>query len=127
MGRAEPLLVTALSRPRLTLVGGFLTAWIAEGVSFGCVVASFPLTLLGPTFKLPGWAPGISPFYRVPDLSEGASLRGDCRCISRGVPVACGRVRGVPEPGRGIINKVMEIGAPSRNRTRDTRGRNPLL
>lgn len=33
------------------------------------VVASFGLTLLGPSFKLPGWALGISPYYHVPNTA----------------------------------------------------------
>ncbi|MDL9937834.1 ABC transporter permease [Gordonia sp. ABSL1-1] len=39
-----------------------IAAWIG-------VLASFVLTLLGPSFKLPTWALGISPFYHVPDVS----------------------------------------------------------
>jgi len=46
------------ARPRVTLV-----AW------FG-VLASFVLTLLGPTFKLPDWALGISPFWHIPIVSS---------------------------------------------------------
>ncbi|NPC96667.1 multidrug ABC transporter permease [Nocardioides sp. zg-DK7169] len=33
------------------------------------VVATFGLTLLGPTFKLPGWALDISPLRHVPDVT----------------------------------------------------------
>lgn len=33
------------------------------------VIASFGLTLLGPSFKLPGWALGISPYYHVPNTA----------------------------------------------------------
>ena len=118
VGRAESLLATALSRPRLfgaavapwlTLVGGFLAAW-------GGVAASFLLALLGDK-PLP---------FRAGSFGR-CEQRGHRRCISRGLRVDCGPVHGVSEAGRGIINKVMEIGAPSRNRTRDTRGRNPLL
>ncbi|MBY8865886.1 ABC transporter permease [Streptomyces sennicomposti] len=39
-----------------------LAAWIG-------VLASFALTLLGPTFKLPDWALGISPFHHVPHVT----------------------------------------------------------
>jgi ABC-2 type transport system permease protein len=39
-----------------------LAAWVG-------VLASFALTLLGPTFKLPNWALGISPFWHVPNVS----------------------------------------------------------
>lgn len=37
----------------------FIAAWVG-------VVASFALTLLGPTFGLPDWALGISPFWHLP-------------------------------------------------------------
>jgi ABC-2 type transport system permease protein len=33
------------------------------------VVASFALTLLGPTFRLPNWALGISPLHHVPNVT----------------------------------------------------------
>lgn len=33
------------------------------------VVVSFVLTLLGPTFRLPGWALGISPLHHVPNVT----------------------------------------------------------
>jgi ABC-2 type transport system permease protein len=42
------------ARPQVTLA-----AWLG-------VVASFALTLLGPTFGLPDWVLGISPFWHVP-------------------------------------------------------------
>lgn len=44
-------------RPKVSLA-----AWLGT-------VASFGLTLLGPTFKLPDWALGISPFWHVPNVS----------------------------------------------------------
>ena len=37
------------------------------------VIVSFVLTLLGPSFKLPDWALGISPFYHVPKVASGAA------------------------------------------------------
>lgn len=47
-----------------------VAAWIG-------VVASFGLTLLGPTFRLPDWALGISPFYHVPTVgTAGESVVG---------------------------------------------------
>lgn len=42
-----------------------IAAWIG-------VIASFALTLLGPTFKLPAWALGISPFWHVPHVTTPA-------------------------------------------------------
>jgi ABC-2 type transport system permease protein len=39
-----------------------LAAWLG-------VVGSFALTLFGPTFSLPGWALGISPFAHVPNVT----------------------------------------------------------
>ncbi|AFR49132.1 ABC transporter permease [Gordonia sp. KTR9] len=33
------------------------------------VLVSFVLTILGPSFKLPEWALGVSPFHHVPDVS----------------------------------------------------------
>jgi ABC-2 type transport system permease protein len=41
-----------------------IASWVGVLVSFG-------LTLLGPSFKLPGWALGISPFYHVPHVATG--------------------------------------------------------
>lgn len=43
-----------------------LAAWLG-------VLASFVLTLLGPTFGLPDWALGISPFRHVPNISTAHS------------------------------------------------------
>jgi ABC-2 type transport system permease protein len=55
--------VVALS---VTVVGARpqvdLAAWLG-------VLASFVLTLLGPTFGLPDWALGISPFWHVPNAA----------------------------------------------------------
>jgi len=39
--------------------------------SWAGVLASFGLTLLGPSFKLPNWALGISPFYHIPHVAAG--------------------------------------------------------
>ncbi|UEA59831.1 multidrug ABC transporter permease [Gordonia otitidis] len=39
-----------------------LASWIGA-------LASFVLTLLGPSFKLPTWALGISPFYHIPEVA----------------------------------------------------------
>ncbi|TYQ14318.1 UNVERIFIED_ORG: ABC-2 type transport system permease protein [Gordonia westfalica J30] len=33
------------------------------------VLVSFVMTILGPSFKLPGWALGFSPFHHVPDVA----------------------------------------------------------
>jgi ABC-2 type transport system permease protein len=52
------LALTAVgARPALRAIG-----WLG-------IVASFGLTLLGPTFKLPDWALGISPLHHVPDVT----------------------------------------------------------
>jgi len=40
------------------------------------VVISFAQTLLGPTFHLDDWVLGISPFWHVPVISDGASPAG---------------------------------------------------
>lgn len=48
------------ARPHVTLA-----AWVG-------VLASFALTILGPTFKLPDWALGISPFWHIPKAAESA-------------------------------------------------------
>lgn len=48
------------ARPAVRLVG-----WLA-------IVAAFGLTILGPTFKLPGWALAISPLRHVPDVTASA-------------------------------------------------------
>lgn len=42
-----------------------LAAWVGVLVSFG-------LTLLGPTFGLPDWVLGISPFWHVPTTTSGS-------------------------------------------------------
>jgi len=46
------------ARPIVTLA-----AWIG-------VLASFGLTLLGPTFDLPDWALGISPYWHIPNVTD---------------------------------------------------------
>jgi ABC-2 type transport system permease protein len=45
------------ARPAIRMLG-----WLV-------IVASFALTQLGPTFKLPNWALGISPLYHVPNVT----------------------------------------------------------
>jgi ABC-2 type transport system permease protein len=55
--------VVALS---VTVIGAYPKLQIAAWVG---VLASFALTLLGPTFKLPDWALGISPFWHIPNVS----------------------------------------------------------
>ncbi|TSD93727.1 multidrug ABC transporter permease [Gordonia rubripertincta] len=41
------------------------------------VLVSFVMTILGPSFKLPGWALGFSPFHHVPDVAAaGANWSG---------------------------------------------------
>lgn len=57
--RAEPLLAMPLRR------GSHLAASV--------VVATFALTLLGPTFKLPEWALDISPLHHVPVVVAASS------------------------------------------------------
>jgi len=49
------------ARPRVSIA-----AWLG-------VVASFALTLLGPTFKLWDWVLAISPFWHVPNVARGGS------------------------------------------------------
>lgn len=49
------------ARPQLTML-----AWVG-------VVASFALTLLGPTFGLEDWALGLSPFWHVPHTTAGGA------------------------------------------------------
>lgn len=48
------------ARPAARLAG-----WLA-------IVATFGLTILGPTFKLPEWALSISPLHHVPNISGPA-------------------------------------------------------
>lgn len=48
------------ARPAVRLVG-----WLA-------VVATFGLTILGPTFRLPEWALAISPLHHVPNVTAAA-------------------------------------------------------
>jgi ABC-2 type transport system permease protein len=52
------------ARPALRLAG-----WLA-------IVATFGLTILGPTFKLPGWALSISPLHHVPNITASPSWTG---------------------------------------------------
>lgn len=42
-----------------------LAAWVG-------VLASFALTLLGPSFRLPDWALGISPYWHIPNVTEAS-------------------------------------------------------
>ncbi len=46
------------AKPKVRLV-----AWLA-------IVATFGLTLLGPSFRLPDWALGVSPLWHVPNLKS---------------------------------------------------------
>jgi ABC-2 type transport system permease protein len=70
----EGLLQTAATVPAVwtvvalsvTVIGVRPKAAIAAWVG---VLASFVLTLLGPTFRLPDWALGISPFWHVPHIA----------------------------------------------------------
>jgi ABC-2 type transport system permease protein len=48
------------ARPALRLIG-----WLG-------IVTSFGVTLLGPTFRLPEWALGISPLHHVPNVTAEA-------------------------------------------------------
>lgn len=45
------------ARPEVRMAG-----WLA-------IIATFGLTILGPTFKLPGWALSISPLHHVPNVT----------------------------------------------------------
>lgn len=38
-------------------------------IAWAGIVATFAITLLGPTFKLPGWALGISPLHHIPSVT----------------------------------------------------------
>ena len=58
--------VVALS---VAVVGARPAAALA---SWAGVLASFLLTLLGPTFDLDDWVLGISPFWHVPEVAAGA-------------------------------------------------------
>lgn len=49
------------AKPAVRLVG-----WLG-------IIAAFGLTILGPTFKLPGWALGISPLHHVPNVAAAAA------------------------------------------------------
>ena len=52
-----------------TVVGARPQAALA---AWAGVVASFALTLLGPTFGLDPWVLGISPYYHVPHLATSS-------------------------------------------------------
>ncbi len=52
------------ARPAVRLAG-----WLA-------IIAAFGLTILGPTFKLPGWALSISPLHHVPNITASPSWTG---------------------------------------------------
>lgn len=112
--------------PRLRMVG-----WVG-------LVATFGLTLLGPTFRLPDWALGISPLHHVPEvaatapahLSLGGAPRGHrraSRCRFRRLSSSGYRlIRAVhllptplpsppPSPGQRLINgRALAAGARSR-------------
>ncbi len=50
---------------------------IATLAAWAGVLVSYALTLLGPTFRLPDWALGISPFWHIPHTTAGdADLTG---------------------------------------------------
>ncbi len=52
-----------------------LVAWVA-------IVATFGLTLLGPSFRLPDWALGISPLWHIPNLKSADPQFGGLVVIS---------------------------------------------
>lgn len=52
------------ARPAVRLAG-----WLA-------IIAAFGLTILGPTFKLPGWALSISPLHHVPNITASPHWTG---------------------------------------------------
>jgi len=55
-------------------------------VSWAGIVATFGITILGPTFKFPGWALGISPLYHVPSVAASdPNWTGLCVVASIGV------------------------------------------
>ena len=97
------------ARPALRLV-----AWLG-------VVATFVLTLLGPTFKLPAWALDISPLRHVPHRhgrGPGLDRTGRAGRRHRGLPGR--RVRRLPPPrhplagagprrGRGAEAEVLDV------------------
>ncbi len=58
------------ARPRI-----IIAAWAG-------VLLSFALTLLGPTFRLPDWALGISPFWHVPTVTSDVPDAGGLLWIS---------------------------------------------
>ena len=43
-----------------------------ELAAWAGVLMSFMLTLLGPSFNLPDWALGISPFWHVPVVTQSS-------------------------------------------------------
>ncbi len=52
------------ARPAVRLAG-----WLA-------IIGAFGLTILGPTFKLPGWALSISPLHHVPNITASPHWTG---------------------------------------------------
>ena len=64
----------------LTVPAGWTVTAVAVFITGACprmslavwigVLLSFALTLLGPTFRLPEWALGISPFWHVPTVAS---------------------------------------------------------
>lgn len=59
--------------PAVWLLGSIAVAAVgarpaARLASWAVIVATFAITLLGPTFKFPDWAMSISPLYHVPTV-----------------------------------------------------------
>lgn len=71
----DVFLQAAATVPAVWVINGFAVATVgarpvARLASWVVIVATFGITLLGPTFKFPDWAMGISPLYHVPTVIQ---------------------------------------------------------
>ena len=82
IGFGEALYQGACTVPAVWLLVGLSTATVGacpglRTIGWGGIVATFAITLLGPTFNLPEWALSISPMHHVPNvMADDAAWTG---------------------------------------------------
>lgn len=70
---ADVVKQAAVTIPAVWVLNGFAIATVGARpqiklASWAVIVATFAITLLGPTFKFPDWALGISPLHHIPSV-----------------------------------------------------------
>ncbi|SYZ34007.1 ABC transporter permease [Propionibacterium australiense] len=87
IGFGEALRQAACTIPAVWLLVALATAAVGARpalrmIGWGGIVATFAITLLGPTFDLPEWAMSISPMHHVPNVMAGSVSWGGLTVVS---------------------------------------------